>query len=61
MGCNCGGTADGFVAVWQFRAPNQAVREFATQAEAETARRLAGGKGTLLRIVKRTASVDGPR
>jgi hypothetical protein len=55
MGCNCGGTADGFIAVWQYRAPNQPVREFATQAEAETARRTAGGKGTLLRIVKRAA------
>lgn len=55
MGCNCGGTADGFVAVWQYRAPNQAAREFATQAEAEAARRMAGGKGTLLRIVKRAA------
>jgi len=54
MAC-CGGTADGFVAVWQYREPNKAAREFATQAEAETARKLAGGKGTLLRIVKRTS------
>lgn len=61
MGCNCGGTADGFVAVWRYQEPGKAPRDFASQADAEAARRAAGGRGHLLRVTKRKPQLDGAR
>jgi hypothetical protein len=56
MGCNCGGVRDGYVEVWRYLPPGGPAVDYPTQAEANAAKAANGGRGSLLRIVKRTAA-----